>query len=493
MNILSLIRGATCWFGVALTLLFTNIASAQPENTGQSQQQLVTSSPPADQQTQEQFGLLTLTNPEGTCSASMLNDFWAITAAHCVFPQNGNCPLFAPNQISLTANWPGKARSSQVVQVVPYGFPTLLGIPPRCPNMLMSPYDVALLQTQGLGRSDAQPMKLDPRRPMNNLDLTGFGRGINALAFVAGNGTAVPTQLDGQFRSAQFAIISITPDSAELPITYTMPGNRGATLAGGDSGGPSYIQDWDDPLSVNRKLEFRLMGVHSRCQTTCLPGQSCSPPNNPWTWVSAISSCTDASIVRLHDQILQAIEAVPAGGGYVGSFPGTPPEVLSHKRALYAMSIDDPLIAPPDAAIDVQLTFKRCHGVTVVQGCPVTADLEQWGYDPASHRLYHAASGKCVNISGARHDPGSPIIIYPCQGGANEKWTLIEHAGSTIWSIKSDLTGMCLEAKPAPAGGHPPVTMQAGPATLVQMPCNGSDAQKFNSVDAAWYQRNGPH
>jgi len=37
------------------------------------------------------------------------------------------------------------------------------------------------------------------------------------------------------------------------------------------------------------------------------------------------------------------------------------------------------------------------------------------------------------------------------------------------------------------------LTTQAGPATLVQMPCNGSDAQKFNNVDADWARRNGPH
>jgi hypothetical protein len=122
-------------------------------------------------------------------------------------------------------------------------------------------------------------------------------------------------------------------------------------------------------------------------------------------------------------------------------------------------------------------------------GCPVTPDLEQWAYDPATHRLYHGASGKCVNISGARTDPGSPIIIYPCSGGTNDKWTLIERAGSPIWSIKSDQTGMCLQAQL----GHVLLGKLPTPATLVQMPCNGSDAQLFSNVDADWSQRNGPH
>jgi hypothetical protein len=303
--------------------------------------------------------------------------------------------------------------------------------------------------------------------------------------------------LDELFRYADFSISSVDPNSAAPPLTYAYPGNRGATIAGGDSGGPSYIQDWDDPLSIRRKLEWRLMGVHSSCSTKCLAGKSCPDVNNnPWTWVSSIDQCSDASIFSIRDSILAAIEAVPADTGFIGAFPTTTPaSVLSHQRALYAISINEPLIAPPGAAIDIQLTFKRCHDVrtNLDFGCPVTPELEQWAYDPATHHLYHGASGKCVNISGARTDPGSPIIIYPCSGGANDKWTLIEQAGSPIWSIKSDQTGMCLQAQPGHVGRVTKkwVTLPT-PATLVQMPCNGSDAQLFSNVDADSSRRNGP-
>jgi hypothetical protein len=171
-----------------------------------------------------------------------------------------------------------------------------------------------------------------------------------------------------------------------------------------------------------------------------------------------------------------------------GTFPTTTPDaVLRQKRALYALSTDEPLIAPAEAAIDVQLTFKPCQ--LRLAGCPVTPDLEQWSYDPSTHRLYHAASGKCVNISGARHDAGSPIILYPCSGVANEKWTVLERAGSPIWSFKSDLTGMCLHALP----GHSSNRLLTTASTLVQMPCDGSEAQRFDNVDSGWSARNGPH
>ena len=493
MKSVNLKRAAMYCASVCLVLLPIGLGHAQePENTGQTQQPLVTPTPPIDQQTQEQFGLLTLSQPEGTCSASMLNDYWAITAAHCVYSAKGACPQFAANQISLSSNWPGRVKTVNVLQVITYGVPTTCAT-----NLVGIPSDIALLQVglHDFGRPDARPMKLQPQRPMANLSITGYGRGINALAFYAGDGTAVPTKSDGQFRTADFSITSITPNSAELPREYSFPGNRGATIAFGDSGGPSYIQDWDDPLSVNRKLEWRLMGVHSWGQYTCLAGKSCPDSSGSLQWVNSITQGWDAAVLPVRDQILAAIEAMPPDTGYVGTFPTTtPPEMLAHKRALYALSIDEPLVGPPGAAIDTQLTFKACHGVRVVQGCPVTDELEQWAYDPSSHRLYHAPSGKCVNISGARRDAGSPIILYPCQGAANEKWTLIEHAGSPIWSIKSDLDGMCLQAiQPARGGPAPRSRMRVNAATLVQMPCNGSDAQRFSNVDADWSRRNGPH
>lgn len=351
------------------------------------------------------------------------------------------------------------------------------------------PNDIALLQ---VGRYDfgvGSPFtrKLDDQPPMSNETVYAFGRGINQLAFQAG-ATAIPAQNDGQYRSARF---DISPNPT--PNSYSFPGKNGAIVAGGDSGGPSFIEQWDNPTSPRRKLEWRLVGVHSSCQTTCLPGQSCAPPN-PWTWVASVQTCTDAAILPVRTQILEAIQEIPPDTGFVGTFPTTVPEsVLREKRALYATSIDEPLVAPPDGPIDVQLTFENCHATALGSvGCHVTPTYEQWAYDPATRRVLHITSGKCLNISGARHDPGAPIILYPCSNAPNEKWTVVSQPGSWNWTVKSDLTSQCLHALPGGIGGGGLLGALPTPAKLVQMPCNGSDAQRFSNVDADWFRRHGP-
>lgn len=469
---------------LAILLMVLPAAAAQngPEGpTGQVQQPLV-GGLLTDPQTQQDFGLLTLNNPSGSCSASMLNDYWAITAAHCVFLNAlTSGTQFTPEKIKLTANWPLNTRSANALQIVVFSganFNT----------------DIALLQMprhafDQLGQPE-RPLRAG--RPTANLPLQAFGRGINQLAFVSG-ATPVPTQLDGFYRSAQFDIASIIPNSSAPPTTYSFPGRNGAIVAGGDSGGPSYYQDYDDPLSTRRKLQWQLVGVHSTCQTACLAGQSCAAPNF-WTWASAVSSCSDAAIFSVRQAILDTIQAPPPDDAPTGTFAAIPDSVIAHRRALYAVSLDEPLIAPPNAAADIQLNFKQCHNsvASLAIGCPLDPSVQLWSYDPATHILYHVPSGKCLNISGARRSSGAPIILYPCTGAPNEKWSLVNPRNSSTWTIKSDLSGLCLEAVPGRGPGRVPHLTLATPAALTQSVCNNSASQQFADSDAAWTIRNGP-
>ena len=312
------------------TLIEPSAAATHPHN-GKVHADLVGGSV-LSQAAQEQFGLLTLSNPEGTCSASMLNNYWAITAAHCVYSQK-NGAAFTASQISLTANWPSNTKTVQAIQIVALS------------NGTSASGDIALLQTglYDFVRSDpadwpGSAQALEASVPQAASEVSSYGRGINALAYQSGF-FPVPTQIDGKYRTAQFGITNIPPDGS----TYDFSGQNGATIAGGDSGGPSFIQEWDDPFSPDRQLVWRLMGVHSRATFNCLARQTCGgAAPNPWQWVSSVITCTDAAVYPYQDIIYQTISQYPQPRQFQGTF-GTPPP-NSDPIFLYAVQEDGTLL-----------------------------------------------------------------------------------------------------------------------------------------------------
>ncbi|MDQ3814417.1 MAG: S1 family peptidase, partial [Armatimonadota bacterium] len=82
------IRYGLCALAVAtITLTIFGLTGSslagEEDNLGTSRQALV-GGQPVDAGNQEAFTLLSLTGPGGSCSASLVRNDWAITAAHCV-------------------------------------------------------------------------------------------------------------------------------------------------------------------------------------------------------------------------------------------------------------------------------------------------------------------------------------------------------------------------------------------------------------------------
>ena len=267
----------------ALVIAFVSAASAQ-ENTGQSRQAVV-SGPPVHIGILEELGLLSLArsgfNPH--CSASLLTNEWIITAAHCL---NAN-DISNPSAVTLTANWES-VQTRQAREIRSLGIVPIFGsaLPDIALIRVGDPFSV-----RGSRKHFRQQLIANRMDNLMGYPIETYGRGINVLAQGSG-ATAMPSQNDGQYRAAKTQITKVEGN------LYWFPRNSSNQIvAGGDSGGPSFI--------ITRTGRA-LVGVHSKCRRSCLPGQPC--PTGSWAWVSNIPECADAPIATVYAQVSQIIK-----------------------------------------------------------------------------------------------------------------------------------------------------------------------------------------
>jgi hypothetical protein len=270
--------------GAALGLAACLQASAEEEHLGKRSDALVSATVVTAAE-QEALGLLAMRSNAGGCSASLLNNSWAISASHCLNATD----MRTPSGVTLTASWAvGQSVTADYIYRS-WGINTQGGTFDFAVLHLQAPMRVSG-QTTGYVRELSELSLND----MKEVNVAVYGRGMNVLAANTAAGPQ-PSSGDGLFRSAVFTVKRI--DSNNL-LFWFPKGPNGETVGSGDSGGPSFEMSRGIP---------RIAGVHALCHTDCLAGQQCTAAN-PWMWVSDISECGDAPVGYIGGAILDIIK-----------------------------------------------------------------------------------------------------------------------------------------------------------------------------------------
>ena len=111
---------------------------------------------------------------------------------------------------------------------------------------------------------------------------------------------------------------------------------------------------------------------------------------------------------------------------------------------------------------------------------PPPAPVDPPSAPPRTDRLLVGAqSGRCVDVPGASHEPGTSLILWDCHGNANQRWTVPAIGSSGAVRVYGE---MCMEAGDAVNGTR--VTIQ---------PCTGAAPQRWTATSAGELRAHSGH